>query len=547
MKKILREIIIGAVKKEYPEVPCDNLNFSVDTGNNPAHGDFSTNVAMQLTKTLRKKPQEIALKIAGSIDSSLIDRIEVVGPGFTNFFIEQNAFQDWLGKLLDSPSLLKSNVGEGRKVLVEFVSANPTGPLHIGHGRGAAIGDSVAAILEAAGYSVSREYYVNDAGNQMNNLAASICCRYFEQHGKQMDFPQDGYHGEYIGEIAGELSKVYGNKLLDMDRQEALSICKRAGIKTILAQIDGTLKRFNVKIDEYFSEQSVYDNGDIDKTLDKLEKARATYEHDGALWLKTKQMGDDEDRVLRKSDGSYTYLTPDIAYHDNKYRRGFDRLIDVWGADHHGYKKRMECGIELTGNPSASFDVIFVQMVSLLRGGEKVKMSTRGGEFVTLDWLIDEVGVDAARFFYNMRGSGAQFEFDVDLAKTRSNDNPVYYVQYAHARVCSLMAKASGQGIKIETGKYLELLSLPSEKETIKKLMDFPYVIETAAQYNEPHRVVYYLQELAGAFHSYYYDNVIIAVDDENLTNARLSLCKGVACAVKYGLELLGVSAPERM
>ncbi len=546
MKTDLRGIIIAAINERFPEVKTGELAFTVDSTDNLEHGDYASNVAMQLTKILKRNPKEIAESLAKTIRHEDIKEIDIAGPGFMNFFINNSAFHRWLSSLLKSDNPLKSEMGKGKRFMVEFVSANPTGPLHVGHGRGAALGDSMAAILAACGYKVYREYYVNDAGNQMNNLAGSILSRYFELFEERYAFPQDGYHGDYIIDIAQELRKVYADKLLKMKEQDALETCKRAGIKSILADIDKTLKRFCVNMDNYFHETSLYSSGEIKETLKDLHKHKATYEQDGALWLSTKYMGDDEDRVLRKSDGSYTYLTPDIAYHRNKYRRGFDLLVDVWGADHHGYVKRMECALNVLGYPD-NFDVVLVQMVSLIKGGERLVMSTRAGQFVTLDWLLDEVGIDAARFFYNMRGANSQFEFDIDLAKTQSSDNPVYYVQYAHARVCSVLATAAQRGIKMTPGAGIDLLTLPAEKKLIKKMMEFRYILETAAQYNEPHRVAYFLQELAGEFHSYYYNTVILNDEDQARTNARLNLCTGVAKNIKFGLELLGVSAPERM
>ncbi|MDR0453305.1 MAG: arginine--tRNA ligase [Deferribacteraceae bacterium] len=546
MKTDLRNIITEVVNKQFSGIKEEELAFTVSPSDNPEHGDYATNVAMQLAKTLKKNPKTIAESLAETIIHEDIKHIEIAGPGFMNFFINDSAFHRWLSELLKSDSSLKSEIGKGKKIMVEFVSANPTGPLHVGHGRGAALGDSIAAILEACGYSVYREYYVNDAGNQMNNLAASILSRYFELYGKKYPFPGDGYYGEYITKIAEELRKTHKDELLRIEEGDAVKICKKEGIKLILADIDKTLKRFRVNLDNYFQETSIYTGGELEETLNDLNKRNAVYSHDGALWLSTKRMGDDEDRVLQKSDGSYTYLAPDIAYHRNKYRRGFDLLVDVWGADHHGYVKRMECALNMLGC-EGSFDVALVQMVSLKKGGERLVMSTRAGQFVTLDWLLDETGVDAARFFYNMRGANSQFEFDIDLAKTQSTDNPVYYVQYAYARVCSILATAAQRGLKAVQGENIELLTLPAEKKIIKKMMDFRYVLETAAAYNEPHSVAYFLQELAGEFHGYYYNTVILNDKDLQRTNARLNLCMGVAKNIKFGLGLLGVSAPEKM
>jgi arginyl-tRNA synthetase len=546
VKKKLYTLIESTIKNIYGIAEDEKLSFTVEPAAKPEHGDFATNVAMQLTKILKKPPRVIAQDLIDELSNSDIEKIEIAGPGFINFTISHHALQNWLADLLASDSVLKSSLGEGKKVMVEFVSANPTGPLHIGHGRGASVGDSLSNILEAAGYEVHREYYVNDGGNQMNNLAASIFSRYSEQVGGEYPFPEDGYKGEYIAGIAEEIHKLYGVKLLDMTEADALAVCKKAGIRSILADINKTLGNFGVNIDEYFSEASLYDSGAIEATLGQLRDAGAVFDQDGAQWLATTRMGDEKDRVLKKSDGSYTYLTPDIAYHVNKYNRGHDLLIDVWGADHHGYIKRMQAALGMLGHAADSFDVVLVQMVGLIKGGERLMMSTRAGQFITLDWLIDEVGKDAARFFYIMRSAASMFDFDIDLAKTRSSDNPVYYIQYVHARVASLMNNAKERGIEYQAGN-LELLTQPAELQMIKKLMDMCYVIETAATYNEPHRLAYYLQELAGLFHTYYYNNIIVDEGNVPLTNARLSLAEGVAKAVKFGLGLVGVSAPDRM
>lgn len=546
MKTELAVLIRKCINNLYGEICIEESAFSVDAATKPEHGDYATNVAMQVGKILRKNPKVVAQEIKDALKHQDIADIQIAGPGFINFFIKPEAFQRWLGELLKSDKVLRPDVGQNRKAMVEFVSANPTGPLHIGHGRGAAVGDTLANILEAVGYRVSREYYVNDAGNQMNNLAGSILHRYYEQHGREYPLPPDGYHGDYIADIAAELTKLYAEKLLDMPESDALGICRRAGIKSILGDIRNTLERYNVNIDNYFSESSLYDDGSINNAMKMLVKKNAVYSKDGAVWLRSEKLGDEKDRVLQKSDGSYTYLMPDIAYHMNKYERGYDLLIDVWGADHHGYIKRMSSALELLGFDAKSFEVVLVQMVGLVKGGERIVMSTRAGQFVTLDWLIDEVGVDAARFFYNMRSADSQFEFDLDLAKSRSSDNPVYYIQYAHARVSSLYANAHDKGIKI-SGNHVDKLTLPEEINLIKKLMDFPSMLATAAKYNEPHRLTHYLTELAGDFHSYYYTTVIVNEEDKEHSLARLSLCKGVASVIKYGLTLLGVSAPERM
>ena len=447
--------------------------------------------------------------------------------------------------IINDPKFFHNDYGKGRRVLVEFVSANPTGPLHIGHGRGAAYGDSLARVLAASGYEVKKEYYINDAGNQMNNLALSVYCRICQENGVDFEFPENGYKGDYIFDIAKDVMANYPD-ILQADRQEALKICLDEAVSAISKTIKDDLAGFRTEFDSWFSEKSLYTSGAVEKTLKTLSDKGETYEKDGALWLSTEKKGDDKDRVLKKSTGEYTYFAPDIAYHADKYARGFDYLIDVWGADHHGYIKRMTCAIEALGYKGESFEATLVQMVNLIKGGEKISMSTRSGSFIPLNWLIDEVGADAARFFYNMRSHDAQFDFDIDLAKATSSDNPVYYVQYAHARVYSLISNAQAKGHKYERGIGLERLTGESETGLIKEMLRLKYVTEKAAIHLEPHRIAYYLQELAGAFHSYYYANQIISSDTE-LTNARLTLCEAAAITIRHGLALLGVSAPERM
>ncbi|MDR2870248.1 MAG: arginine--tRNA ligase, partial [Deferribacteraceae bacterium] len=474
MKTALRQAITQAIREIFPETATTEVAFNIDASAKPEHGDYACNVAMQLTKTLKRNPREIAQAIADHIaHDKLIAKVAVAGPGFINISIKTETYQQWLGRLLAGEDMLRSNIGHGHKAMVEFVSANPTGPLHIGHGRGAAIGDSIAAILGAVGYNVSREYYVNDAGNQMNKLAKSIYARYCELKGKDYPFPEDGYKGDYIMDEAKSINAIFGDDLLKMSEKDALETCGYVGGKSILEQIDTTLRRFNVKMEKYLSETSLYEEDCVKNALAKLQELGAVYDKDGAIWLNTKAKGDEEDRVLRKSDGSFTYLMPDLAYHADKFNRGFQLLIDVWGADHHGYIKRMESGIDYMGYDSKALDVVLVQMVSLVRGGEKVSMSTRAGEFIPLDWLIEEVGVDAARYFYNMRSADSQFEFDIDLAKSRSNDNPVCYIQYTHARACSLLAKAKELGITIKRGENLDLLTLDEEKNIIRRMMEF--------------------------------------------------------------------------
>ncbi len=541
IKEIAKEMLNQAGIND--DVP----NFTVVIPDDEAHGDYATNISMQLSRYLRKNPKIIAEELSKKIVEAFNNTIsaEVAGVGFINFTISKEVFHKILSEIIDNKLFFANNYGKGKKVLIEFVSANPTGPLHIGHGRGAAYGDSLARILSVSGYKVSREYYLNDAGNQMNNLALSVYSRIEEIKGLDTIFPENGYHGDYIKEIAETVIRE-NSKILEIDKEKALEICLNKAVEVIKSIIEKDLKNFRVSFDNWFSEKSLYKSNAVEKTLKKLKDLGQTYEKDGALWLYTENKGDDKDRVLKKSSGEYTYFAPDIAYHLDKYKRGNDFLIDVWGADHHGYIKRMTCAIEALGYKAESFEASLVQMVNLIKDGKKVSMSTRSGSFIPMEWLINEVGTDAARFFYNMRSHDAQFDFDIDLAKAHSSDNPVYYVQYAHARVYSLIANAESKGHKFQRKSGLERLVDKSEINLIKDMIRLKYVIETSAIHLEPHRITYYLQELASSFHSYYYANQIIS-SDKDLTNARLTLCEAVAITIKYALDLLGVLAPERM
>ena len=529
---------------------AEEVAFSIVIPEKEEHGDFACNAAMQLVRYLKKNPkaiaEEIIEKLQKKMDNSL--QCEIAGPGFINIKISPLWYSQTVMDIINNEKYFHNNIGGGKKAMVEFVSANPTGPLHIGHGRGAAYGDSVARLLEMSGYEVLREYYVNDAGNQMNNLALSVYARAAEILGKgaEVPFPEAGYHGDYIIDIAKELLKTHEN-ILEMDKKQALEICLDLAVKTIQKDIDDDLKEFRVSFHNYFSEKSLYKNNMIESTLKELEKSGKVFEQDGALWLRTTDMGDDKDRVLRKSTGEYTYFTPDIAYHQNKYDRGYKYLIDIWGADHHGYIKRMESALECLNHEKESFRAALIQMVNLIQNGEKISMSTRSGEFIPLSWLIDEVGVDASRFFYNMRSHDAQFDFDIDLAKSKSNDNPVYYIQYAHARVNSLIENAKEKGIEYKKGEGLEKAIGSDEIKLIKNMVKLKYVIELAAYNLEPHRVSYHLQELAAAFHSYYYNNKILNSEDISTTCGRLTVCEAAAVTIKQGLDILGVSAPQRM
>jgi arginyl-tRNA synthetase len=523
----------------------------LEVPNHSDHGDFATNVAMTMARAEKKAPRKIAQALIDALGDGdgLWDKVEIAGPGFINFFLSPRC---WYGVLDDvaraGSDYGRSTLGNGRRVQVEFVSANPTGPLHIGHGRGAATGDAVAAVLEWAGYSVDREYYINDAGNQMDTLGRSLLLRYRESFGEAVDFPENCYQGDYIRDIAREVAQRDGRRYLDVPEDQAVAFFARFGGERILAGIEEDLRTFGVHFNKWYSEQSLYDRGDVQRGIDLLKERNLTYEKDGALWFRTTDYGDDKDRVLVRSNGATTYFASDVAYHKEKFERGYDLAIDVWGADHHGYVPRMKAVLAGLGRDPEDLQLILVQLVNLLRGGNPVAMSTRSGEFVTLREVIDEVGRDACRFFFLMRRSDSQLDFDLDLAKQQSNDNPVYYVQYAHARVCSINRNAAEQGIAAaELGKVdFDCLQLDEELALAKYLARFPETVAGAARDFAPHRVVFYLQELASQFHSYYNRHRVVS-EDENVTRARLYLVNCIRTVLANALGLLGVSAPESM
>jgi arginyl-tRNA synthetase len=515
------------------------------------HGDFSTNLAMVLARSEKMAPRKVAEALVAVLEESAAEwgRVEIAGPGFINFHL---ASGHWFG-ILDEvlrrgADYGRSNFGEGKKVQVEFVSANPTGPLHIGHGRGAATGDAVAAVLAAAGYQVQREYYLNDAGNQMQTLGRSLLLRYRELLGESIDFPDDCYQGDYIRDLANEVLESKGRALLEISDEEAIEQIGAYGGGRIRDGIDQDLEDFGVHFDNWYSEQSLYDRGEVERGIALLKERGLTYELDGALWFKTTDFGDDKDRVLVRSNGVTTYFASDVAYHKEKYERGFDLVIDVWGADHHGYIPRMKAVLAGLGRDTEDLQCILVQLVNLLRDGKQVAMSTRAGKFVTLREVIDEVGKDACRFFFLSRRSDSQLDFDLELAKKQSNENPVYYVQYAHARVCSINRNAAEAGMILPAVSEVNFdkLTLEDELALVKQLSRYGEVVEGAAKNFEPHRIVFYLQDLAARFHSYYNKGRVLT-DDIETSRARLYLINGVRIVLENALLLLGVSAPERM
>jgi arginyl-tRNA synthetase len=546
------------------------------------HGDYSCNTAMVMARTAKRPPRELAALIVEAMpESSLVERIELAGPGFINFYLAPAAMQGLVQDILSAgDDFGHCEVGAGQKVIIEFVSANPTGPLHVGHGRGAAYGDALARVLRAAGYDVHTEYYVNDAGRQMNILAVSVWLRYLELCGEEFDFPANGYKGDYVWDIAASIHRARGNdlhKLIDDvfvgvppdeplggDKEEHIDgLIQRArellgeddylhvfnqGLEEITDNIRRDLAEFGVEFDRWYSERSLYDINEVDKAIARLDAGGYIYEQDGARWFRSTDFGDEKDRVLVRDNGQTTYFASDIAYHLDKLERGYDRLIDIWGADHHGYVARVKAALQALDAEKDRFEVLLVQFAILYRGGERLAMSTRSGEFVTLRELRNEVGNDAARFFYVMRKTEQHMDFDLDLAKSESSDNPVYYVQYAHARICSVLGQMQERGQSVDKPGDANLALLVEEHETdlLNQLSRYPEVIETAAVHHEPHQLAYYLRELANGFHTYYNSHQFL-VDDEALRSARLALIISVRHVLAGGLALLGVSAPEKM
>jgi arginyl-tRNA synthetase len=553
MKEQLRACILKGIEGCFADGTLTSGALPAINVEKPAHsehGDFATNVAMQMAKPERKSPRAIAeiivAKLAGS--SELIESLEIAGPGFINFFIKEDAWRKTLLEIDQAGAEYgRSTVGAGKKVQVEFVSANPTGPLHIGHGRGAATGDAVASLLSAAGFDVQREYYINDAGNQMNTLGLSGLLRYRQLLGEQVDFPDNCYQGDYIKDIARDAIAKHGDRFLKVPQEEGVAFFAKMGGDQILKGIDEDLQSFGVRLDNWFSEQSLFDDGKVASAIAEMQEKGLIYEQEGALWFRTTDYGDDKDRVVVRSNGITTYFASDIAYHREKFSRGFDWVIDVWGADHHGYIPRLKGIVQGLGRDPEDLGIILVQLVSLLRDGVPVAMSTRSGEFVTLKEVVDEVGRDAARFFFLMRRSDSQLDFDLELAKRQSTDNPVYYVQYAHARIKSIFETARERGFAPDFANVqLQLLDSADDMSLVKKLCVYPEILEGAALNFEPHRITYYLQELAGEFHSFYNKSRVIT-EEPALTQARLFLLHCVAVTLKNALTVLGISAPERM
>ncbi|MFD0826634.1 arginine--tRNA ligase [Neobacillus sp. M.A.Huq-85] len=518
----------------------------LETPKEKAHGDYSTNMAMQLARVAKKAPRMIAEALIENFDRSKasIEKIELAGPGFINFYMNNSYLTDLIPTVLKAGEKYgETTVGNNQKIQVEFVSANPTGDLHLGHARGAAVGDSLSNILAKAGYDVSREYYINDAGNQINNLAKSVEARYFQALGLEKEMPEDGYHGEDIINIGKTLAEEYGNKYVEVDEAERFEFFREYGLTYEMEKLKRDLEDFRVRFDVWFSETSLYKNGKIDKALAALRKTGYIYDEDGATWLRSTDFDDDKNRVLIKQDGSYTYLTPDIAYHKDKLDRGFEKLINIWGADHHGYIPRMKAAIQALGYARDALEVEIIQLVHLYKNGEKMKMSKRTGKAVTMRDLVDEVGLDATRYFFAMRSSDTHMDFDLDLAVSESNENPVYYAQYAHARISSILR----QGGEVDTEANFSLIDSEKEIDLLKKLGEFPQAVGEAAVKRVPHRVTNYIFELASTFHSFYNAEKVLDPEFPERSAARLGLVKAVKITLRNALALIGVSAPEKM
>lgn len=520
----------------------------------PEHGDYATNVAMSLSRQLKRKPRDIASEVVKRlpVPDSVLAKVDIAGPGFINLFIKPEAWHGVLMEINQRPDDFGRNTtGNGKRVQVEFVSANPTGPLHIGHGRGAATGDVMANILEACGFDVQREYYINDAGNQMDTLGASLYYRYQELLGEKIDFPDNHYRGEYMKELAVAFRDEVGDRYRRKPLPEVLPVLTKFAADSILGGIRDDLAVFGVSFDEWFSERSLHEQDAVTTTIAALRAAGHIYDSEGATWFRSTTFGDEKDRVVIRANGVSTYFAADLAYHKNKYDRGFDTVIDIWGADHHGYVPRMMAGVEALGRKRTDLHVILIQLVNLLRGGRPVAMSTRAGEFVTLREVIDEVGKDAARYIFLTRRSDSPLDFDLDVAKMQSNENPVYYVQYAHARLSSVFEVAQERGIVcdwLQGGDAPDLSSLHGAQEIalMRLLGEYPQLLTNCARNYEPHLIPYYLHELVSTFHSYYNQNRILG-EDVDISQARLYLATAVRNVIGNALAILGVHAPEKM
>ena len=547
VKQTLIEEIEASIKKAglAEDIPEIEIEIPKDTKN----GDYSSNIAMVLTKIAKRNPREIAQAIVDNLDTSKahVKEIDIAGPGFINFYLDNQYLTQIIPEAINKGDQFGyADQSKNTNILLEYVSANPTGDLHIGHARNAAVGDSLANILIAAGYNVTREYYINDAGNQITNLARSIETRYFEALGDTShEMPEDGYNGKDIIEIGKDLANKHP-EIKDYSDEERLKTFRQLGVDYEMDKLKRDLADFNVHFDNWFSETSLYENGAIDNTLAKMKELGYTYEADGATWLRTSDFKDDKDRVLIKKDGNYTYFTPDTAYHYNKITRGNDILIDLMGADHHGYINRLKASLETFGVDSDRLEIQIMQMVRLMQNGEEVKMSKRTGNAITLREIMDEVGIDAARYFLTMRSPDSHFDFDLELAKEQSQDNPIYYAQYAHARICSILRQAKEQGVDITTNANFDTITNEKAIDLLKKVAEFETTIESAAEHRAPHRLTNYIQDLAAAFHKFYNAEKVLT-DDIEKTKALVAMIEAVRITLHNALTLVGVTAPESM
>jgi arginyl-tRNA synthetase len=554
MKIKIADLVASTVRNCVAEglLPAVNLPYiEVEVPGNPEHGDYASNVAMILASQIKQNPR----KIAGIIQANLTDpenilaKTQMAGPGFLNFYLKESVWQNTLQAIEKQKEQYgSSDIGGEQKVQVEFVSANPTGPLHIGHARGAVVGDVISNLLKTAGYSFDKEYYINDAGNQMNNLGKSVLFRYRELLGEKIEFPENCYRGDYIKDVAQDIITKEGNQYLAENEEETIRNFTTIAGDVILSGIKNDLRDLGVTFDHYFSEKELYKNNGVANLLASLQKQEFIYSDGETLWFKTTVYGDEKDRVVVRKNGEPTYFAADIAYHQNKYARGYKMIIDIWGADHHGYMPRLWAGIQALGQEKESLKIILVQLVNLLRGGEPVAMSTRSGEFVTLREVLNEVGKDAARYNFLMRRSDSHLDFDLEIAKKQSNENPVYYVQYAYARICSIFKMAEERDIALPAYKDIDpsLLQEPEEIQLMKIMARYPETIYGAVRTLEPHRITFYLNELASVFHSYYNKNKVIS-DNKQLTAARLFMLKTINIVLQNSLKILGVNAPEKM
>lgn len=544
----------NAIKKEIKEIVTElgygtsEFEVQLEKPKDKSNGDYSTNTAMKLTKIAKKAPRMIAEDVIAKInkDKLFIEKITIAGPGFINFYMDKSYLTTVIKEIIDKKDNYgNSNYGNNKKVNVEFVSVNPTGDIHLGHARGAAIGDTLCRLLSTAGYDVTREYYVNDAGMQIHNLTISAEARYLQELGFKAEMPEDGYHGPDIIEMAKKLKEDFGDKFVKDSNRYAFF--RKFALEYELNKIKDDLNIFGVHFDVWSSEQAIRNAGKVEKVIDTLENNNHLYKQEDAVWFRSTDFGDDKDRVLIKSDGNYTYLTPDIAYHADKYERGFDQYIDILGADHHGYINRLKASIDAQGYDSNKLNVIIIQMVRLLKNGEEYKMSKRAGTAITLRDLVEEVGVDPTRYFFAMRSADTQMDFDIDLATKKSSENPVYYAQYAHARMCSILRQAGELGLDFSILNTYNLIKEEKEFDLLKVIADLPKVIIESAENKIPHKVTNYINELATAFHKFYSECKVVDVDNKELSQERLALVVATKITLHNALNIIGVSSPEKM